>query len=173
MFARIERHFHVIDSAIAAWMAEYALKVVRIGLGMVFFWFGVLKLVPGLSPEEDLIRSTLPFLNLAWLMPCLGAWEITIGLALIGGVWLRFVLLLIFLQMPGTALPLIFLPDITWNHFPYALTLEGQYIVKNLVLIGAALALGATVRGGGLESKPTGDSAGEAALAGESKTEQT
>ena len=56
--------------------------------------------------------------------------------------------------MPGTALPLVILPEVVWTVFPYGLTLEGQYIVKNLVLIGAGLALGATVRGGGLSSEP-------------------
>ena len=58
---------------------------------------------------------------------------------------MRTTLLLLFLQMPGTALPLIILPDQVWTVFPYGLTLEGQYIVKNLVLIGAGLVLGGTV----------------------------
>lgn len=63
---------------------------------------------------------------------------------------MRLTLLLLFLQMPGTALPLLILPDVVWTHFPYAPTLEGQYIIKNLVLIGAGIVLGGTVRGGKL-----------------------
>jgi hypothetical protein len=61
---------------------------------------------------------------------------------------MRFTLLLLFLQMPGTILPVFILPDVVWTEFPYGLTLEGQYIIKNLVLIGAGLVLGGTVRGG-------------------------
>ena len=67
---------------------------------------------------------------------------------------MRATLLLLFLQMPGTALPLLLLPEVTWTAFPYGLTMEGQYIIKNLALIGAALVLGGTVRGGRLEPDP-------------------
>ena len=67
---------------------------------------------------------------------------------------MRLTLLLLFLQMPGTALPLLILPDVVWNVFPYGLTIEGQYIIKNLVLIGAGLVLGGTVRGGRLNPDP-------------------
>ena len=67
---------------------------------------------------------------------------------------MRLTLLLLFMQMPGTALPLLILPQVVWTAFPYGLTLEGQYIVKNLVLIGAGLVLGGTVRGGRLNPDP-------------------
>ena len=77
-----------------------------------------------------------------------------IGLGLIAGRPLRLTLLLLFLQLPGTALPLLVLPEAVWTSFPFGLTLEGQYIVKNLVLIGAGLVLGATVRGGRLDPEP-------------------
>jgi len=65
---------------------------------------------------------------------------------------MRLTLLLLFLQMPGTTLPLIILPEKVWTIFPYGLTLEGQYIIKNLVLISAGLVLGAAVRGGKIVS---------------------
>ena len=48
--------------------------------------------------------------------------------------------------MPGTMAPLIMLPDICWNYFPYGPTVEGQYIIKNLVLISAAIVIGRTLR---------------------------
>jgi hypothetical protein len=73
-----------------------------------------------------------------------------IGLGFLSGRFLRITLLLLFLQMPGTMLPLLFFPAETFTVFPYAPTLEGQYIIKNLVLLGAALVVGATVRGGQL-----------------------
>jgi hypothetical protein len=84
----------------------------------------------------------------------LAVWEMAIGLGLIFNIFMRLTLLLLFLQMPGTALPLVILPDAVWTVFPYGLTLEGQYIIKNLVLIGAGLVIGGTVRGGRLDPEP-------------------
>ena len=126
----------------------------RLGLGLVFFWFGALKLVPALSPAEELVRNTIYFVDPDLFLPVLAIWEVLIGLGLIFGRFMRITLLLLFLQMPGTALPLLILPEVTWTVFPYGLTLEGQYIVKNLVLIGAGLVLAGTVRGGRLDPEP-------------------
>ena len=147
--------FDTIDKAITAWMARYDLVFMRVSLGIVFFWFGALKLVPGLSPAEELVRNTTYFVDPDLFLPVLAIWEMAIGLGLIFGVFMRLTLLLLFLQLPGTALPLVILPDVIWTVFPYGLTLEGQYIVKNLVLIGAGLVLGGTVRGGRLVPEPT------------------
>ncbi len=71
------------------------------------------------------------------------------------GRYVRATLLLLFVQMPGTLTPLVLFPQETFRVFPYAPTLEGQYIIKNLVLIGAAIVVGATVRGGELQAVPT------------------
>ena len=143
-----------IDSRITGWMARYGLIVLRVGLGVVFSWFGLLKFFPGLSPAEDLVRNTIYFVDPDLFIPVLATWETLIGIGLISGKFMRATLLLLFLQMPGTAMPLLVLPEVVWKVFPYGLTLEGQYIVKNLVLIGAGLVLGATVRGGRLTSTP-------------------
>ncbi len=145
----VER-FDSLDRTITGWMARYGLRILRIGLGIVFFWFGVLKFFPGLSPAEELVRHTIYFVDPNLFIPVLATWEALIGLGLIFGKYMRLTLLLLFLQMPGTALPLLILPDVVWTHFPYAPTLEGQYIIKNLVLIGAGIVLGGTVRGGKL-----------------------
>jgi uncharacterized membrane protein YkgB len=150
----LQTQFDRLDRAITGWMARYGLLVLRIGLGIVFFWFGALKLSPGLSPAEGLVRDTTYFVDPDWFLPVLALWEMAIGLGLIVGRYMRITLLLLFLQMPGTALPLVVLPDAVWTHFPYGLTLEGQYIIKNLVLIGAGLVLGGTVRGGHLTPDP-------------------
>ena len=143
-----------LDKRITAWMARYGIVIMRVGLGVVFFWFGVLKLFPGLSPAEDLVRNTIYFVDPDLFLPVLAIWEALIGLGLITGKYMRATLLLLFMQMPGTALPLVVLPDVVWTVFPYGLTLEGQYIVKNLVLIGAGLVIGGTVRGGRLVAEP-------------------
>jgi len=144
----VEKHLDKLDLQITGWMQKYGLTVLRIGLGIVFLWFGVLKFFKGLSPAEDLVRNTIYFVDPDFFIHILAAWESLIGIGLISGKFMRTTLLLLFLQMPGTALPLLILPEKVWTIFPYALTLEGQYIIKNLVLIGAGLVLGANVRNG-------------------------
>lgn len=139
-------YFNRLDVAISGWMARRGLTVLRVSLGIVFFWFGMLKFFPGVSPAEGLVRNTIYFVDPDFFLPILAAWETLIGIGLISGKFMRTTLLLLFLQMPGTALPLIILPEVVWQTFPYGLTMEGQYIVKNLVLIGAGLVLGGQVR---------------------------
>jgi uncharacterized membrane protein YkgB len=150
----IEKQFSSIDRTITSWMARMGITLLRVSVGIVFVWFGALKLVPGLSPAEDLIRATLPFLPMAFFIPFLGIWEVAIGLGFISGRFTRATILLMFLQMLGAASPLVLRPDWVFKVFPFALTLEGQYIVKNAVLISAALVVGATVRGGRLDPEP-------------------
>ncbi len=155
----IKKQSNLVDARIAAWMARYGILLTRIALGIVFFWFGVLKFFPGLSVAEDLASRTISTLTLGYVrpsvsVPVLAAWECLIGLGLISAKFLRLTLLLLFLQMMGTFLPLVFFPSETWTRFPYAPSLEGQYIIKNLVLLGAAILVGATVRGGSVIADP-------------------
>lgn len=146
----VQKYLDKFDRSVISWMAEYGVMILRIGLGIIFLWFGALKFFPGLSPAEDLVRNTVYFIEPDLFLPILALWETLIGAGLITGKMMRITLLLLFLQMPGTALPMILLPDVVWNSFPFGLTLEGQYIIKNLVLIGAGIVLGGTVRGGKL-----------------------
>jgi uncharacterized membrane protein YphA (DoxX/SURF4 family) len=147
------------DVAVTRWMARYGVLALRISLGVVFFWFGVLKFFPGLSPAQDLAARTISMLTFGRLppdvsVPILAAWECLIGLGLITGWFMRATLLLLVAQMAGTVTPLFFFPAETFTRFPIAPTLEGQYIIKNVVLVSAALVLGATVRGGDLVADP-------------------
>ncbi len=146
----LQEYFDKLDDHITKWMARYGLVTLRVGLGIIFFWFGMLKFFPDLSPAEDLVRNTVYFIDPDVFIPVLAGWEVLIGLGLIIGKYMRTTLFLLFLQMPGTVLPLFILPEVVWTSFPFGLTLEGQYIVKNLVLVSAGLVLGATVRGGRL-----------------------
>lgn len=149
----VNKHLNNLDISITNWMANNGLTVLRVGLGIIFFWFGILKFFPGISPAEQLVRNTIYFIDPDLFLPILALWETVIGLGLVTGKFMRLTLLLLFLQMPGTALPILLLPDVVWNYFPFGLTLEGQYIIKNLVLIGGGLVLGGTVRGGKLISE--------------------
>ncbi len=142
-----------LDDRITAFMRAYGILLLRLSVGIVFFWFGILKFFPGLSPAQGLATATIERLTFGWVKPqvsiyILAAWEVLIGIGLITGKYLRATLFLLFTQMLGTLTPLILFPHETFTRFPYAPTLEGQYIIKNLVLISAGLVVGATVRGG-------------------------
>lgn len=155
MNAPLWRHIDPIDRKLTTLMARHGLSLMRVALGVIFLWFGALKFFPGLSPAQDLATRTIDVLTLGLIgpavsIPVLAAWECAIGLGLVSGRFLRFTLLLLFAQMVGTMLPVLFFPAETFTRFPYAPTLEGQYIIKNLVLVTAGLVLGATVRGGGI-----------------------
>ena len=138
--------FDGIDRRIAGVMEKYGILLLRVSLGVIFIWFGALKLFDGLSPAEDLVKRTVYWFSPDVFFPILGVWEVLIGVGLLFRPLIRAALLLLFLQMPGTFLPLILLPDVCFTAFPHALTLEGQYIIKNLILISAALVVGGTVR---------------------------
>lgn len=134
-----------LDRRLTAWMRENGPALLRLGLGLVFVWFGAPKLVPGLSPAEELVRRTVACCDPSWFVPALGVAEIAIGLCLWSRRLLRVGLALMAAHMVGTALPLVTLPDVAWKAFPVA-TLEGQYILKNVVLVGAAVVLGGIAR---------------------------
>lgn len=147
--------FIEIDKQIVNWMATYGMPLMRISMGIVFFWFGFLKFFPGISPAEELAIHTTEILtfglvpdNLSILI--IAAWECLIGIGLVFRLFMRATLLLLFLQMIGACAPLVVSPAEVFNYFPYAPTLEGQYIIKNIVIISAAIVLGASVRGGKL-----------------------
>jgi len=156
---RMTSWFDRLDRRVTETMARFGVPFLRISLGIVFFWFGVLKFFPGLSPADQLASTTITTLSLG-IVPgdvavfVLAVWECAIGLGLIFGVFLRATLLLLFLQMLGTFTPLLLFPGETFTRFPYAPSLEGQYIIKNLVLIAAGIIIGATVRGGHVAPEP-------------------
>ena len=147
-----------IDRRLTHWLAEHGMTLLRISIGLIFVWFGVLKFWPGLSPADQLATETIDLLffgliteDLARVL--LAILETTIGIGLVTGKFMRFTLLLLVGQMLGAATPLVLFPEVTWSDL-FVPTLEGQYILKNMVLVSAALAIGATVRGGGLIDDP-------------------
>ena len=119
-------------------------------LGIIFIWFGVLKPL-GLSPAEPLVEATVRWLPLlspkSWVI-VIGWWEVAIGVAFFFRGTTRIAIALLALQMVGTFMPLVLLPEVAFQagRIPYAPTLEGQYIIKNLLILSAALVVGGTVR---------------------------
>jgi uncharacterized membrane protein YkgB len=148
------QRFDALDRRITHFMARAGIPILRVALGVVFVWFGALKFFPGMSPAEELVIATVPWLPGSVFLPILAVWEVAIGLGFLTGRALRLTILLLFLQMPGTLAPIVLLPGQVFTAFPFGLTLEGQYIIKNLVLIAAALVIGSTVRGGQLVEDP-------------------
>ena len=151
--------FDRLDAFLTSLMARYGITALRLSLGMVFLWFGALKFFPGLSPAEDLAARTISQITFGLLAPqtavfVLAVWECLIGIGLIFNLFMRFTLLLLWVQMLGTITPLFFFPGEVFTVFPYAPTLEGQYIIKNIVLVSAGLVIGATVRGGRVVANP-------------------
>lgn len=131
-----------VDARLINLLNRISMQALRVSLGIIFIWFGALKVFAE-SPANDLITKTIYWFNPDIFIPVLGVWEMAIGVCLLIPALTRVGLFLLALQMPGTFLPLILLPEVCFTTFPFDLTLEGQYIIKNLVLIGAAMAVGA------------------------------
>ena len=135
-----------LDLFITKFMSKWGITFLRYSLGLIYIWFGILKPF-GLSPAHELVENTVYwFDNPKTFVPILGWWEVVIGLTMCIKPLIRVSIFLLFIQMPGTFLPLILLPEVCFNNFPFGLTLEGQYIIKNLIIISAALVVGSTVR---------------------------
>ncbi len=142
-----------VNPRLPAGFARFSVTLLRISLGIVFLWFGVLKFLPELSPAEELATRTIQTLTLGLVepslsRPVLAAWEVLIGIGLITNRYLGATLVLLIVQMLGTFTPLVLFPQETWVQFPIAPTMEGQYILKNIVLLSAGLVIGAVSLGG-------------------------
>jgi uncharacterized membrane protein YkgB len=135
-----------VDAKVVPLLRRVAVPLLRISLGIVFVWFGALKVLD-VSPVSDLVASTVYWVDPGWFVPALGVFEMVVGLLLLLGRALRFTLFLFVAQMVGTFLTFAVLPDVTFRDgSPLLLTVEGEFVVKNLVLISAALVVGTTVR---------------------------
>jgi uncharacterized membrane protein YkgB len=140
-----------IDTLLISFFKQYGLRTLQLSLGVVFFWFGVLKFFPNTSPAEALATDTIHVITRGIIpnnisIKLLAIWETVIGLGFLLNRFQRTTLFLLWTQMIGAWLPLIVFPRKMFIYFPFVLTLEGQYIVKNLVLIAATFVLGAYVK---------------------------
>ncbi|MEK7097568.1 MAG: hypothetical protein AAB906_01855 [Patescibacteria group bacterium] len=120
----------------------------RLALFIVFFDFGALKLFdssPANPLVDSLLKETLPFLTFGQFIIILGVWEMAIGLAFLIPHLERLAILLLAPHMFTTAMPLFLLPTIAWSSFGVP-TLEGQYIIKNLVIIALAMGIASQLK---------------------------
>jgi putative oxidoreductase len=134
-----------IDAFIIPALRRWSVSLLRGALGTVFVWFGALKVL-NLSPVADLVADTVYWVDSAWFVPALGVVEILIGLGLLLDRALRIVLAVLVLQLAGTFLVFIVRPGVAFQDGnPFLLTVVGEFVVKNLVLLTAALVVGSTI----------------------------
>ena len=138
--------FKKIENRIIDWMAVNGIYLLRISIGIIFFWFGFQKFFPGISSAEDIATRTIDVISFGivqapYSMPILATWETLIGLGFLTGKFFRTTVVLLYLQMAGTIFPLIVFPDETFYMVPFVPTIEGQYIIKNIIILSAALVI--------------------------------
>lgn len=134
-----------IDQIVIPFLARWSLPALRWSLAIVFVWFGALKVL-GVSPVVELVAATVYWFDPDWFVPVLGTVEVMVGIGLAARWGLRLVLLVLVAQMLGTFLVFVFLPDIAFvGGSPLKLTVEGEFVVKNLVLLSAAMVVGTGV----------------------------
>ena len=133
------------DKDIIGWFKTVSIPLARIAIFIVFFWFGILK-VFDLSPANPLVSNlldqTLPFISFENFIILFGVYEMVIGYAFLFEGGERLAIALLIPHMLMTALPLALLPAVTWCGW-FIPTLEGQYIIKNLVIVALAFGIAA------------------------------
>ena len=143
------KRFQEIDQFIAGTMQQWGIPAVRLSFAVIFIWFGLLKPM-GLSAAAPLVLATvdwMPLLSAETWLSVIGWWEVVIGICFLFQSTLRIAIVLLFLQMVGTFMPLVILSGVTFQEglIPFGPTVEGQYIIKNLMIISAALVVGGSL----------------------------
>ena len=137
-----------LDELLLNILRRWSITALRLALGSIFLWFGALK-VFGSSPVAVLIQETYSFIPVNVFMLVLGVWEIVIGIGIISKRALRCVLILLCVHLLGTFTAISFNPGIFFvQGVPFCLTVDGEFVMKNLVLITSALVIA------GYEVKP-------------------
>jgi uncharacterized membrane protein YkgB len=135
-----------VDDTVIRFLRRWSIVVLRVSVAAVFIWFGALK-VFDVTPVADLVGDTVYWVDPDWFVPVLGVFEIVVGVGLLVRRGLRVVLALFALQMVGTFLVLVVQPEVAFQDGnPLLLTVEGEFVVKNLVLLSAGMVVGATVQ---------------------------
>jgi putative oxidoreductase len=151
-----------VEIGAASWLARYSIDLLRISLGLVFFAFGVIKFVPGLSPAETLATETLRVMTFGLLPDQAGllfvaSLETVIGLLLLTGRWMRLALVLLAFELVGILSPLVLLPGEMFRGALFAPTLEGQYVLKDVIVVAAGLVVAGRTLGARMVVRPNQD----------------
>ncbi|MDQ3851103.1 MAG: DoxX family membrane protein [Actinomycetota bacterium] len=151
--SRLARRREAIELAVDRWLLAHSVAFLRVSLGAVFLGFGVLKFFPGVSPAEDLVMTTTSILTFHLLpgsvtIVAIALLECVIGLWLISGRALRGAIYLLGVELVGILSPVVLLAGRLFSGPHHAPTLQGQYVLKDVILVGAVLVIAATVRRG-------------------------
>ena len=135
-----------LDQVLIQFNRHHGLVLLRVALGVVFLWFGALK-VADASPAAQLVAETLPLLPARLAVLLMGLIEMAVGIGLLVGKALRLTLFIFFAQMVGTLLTFVVHPGASFEDGnPLRLSMTGEFVLKNLVLITAGLAIVGTVQ---------------------------
>ena len=143
-YAQLDR----LDQTLVRLMSDYGVHLLRWAIAIIYLWFGGLKLIDA-SPASELVVQTVFWLPPRIALLFIGGWEVLIGIGLLftHPLVMRATLFLLWLQIAGTFQVFFLLPQVAFQGGNLLLpTLEGQYAIKNLVLITGGLVIGSTVR---------------------------
>jgi|SRR5215218_3231065 len=156
---RADERVRTLEQLAVRWLVAHSIAILRVSLGAVFFAFGLLKYFPGVSPAQDLVEQTTNLLTFG-LVPGpvalvgVATLECVIGLCLISGRGLRAAVYMLSVQLVGILSPIVLLAARLFDGPHGAPTLEGQYVLKDVILVGAALVIASTVGGARLTCAP-------------------
>jgi len=141
------------------YIRDNQIDLLRRSLGIVFFWFGLIKFFYAAGPAEYIAAKIILLLSFNSIqpniaLPILAVIECTIGLGFLIKRFMKYVIPIMYFQMAATLLPLFVFPEDTWEIVPIVPTLLGHYIIKNTVLISAAIILYTVSQGGKLIANP-------------------
>jgi len=146
-----------LEAACHRWLVAYSIAILRVSVGAVFLGFGALKFFPGVSPAESLVEATTHILTFGLIpggvaLVGVAVLETVIGLCLLLGRGMRAAGLLLVVQLGGILSPIVLLPGRLFSGAGIAPTLEGQYVLKDIIIVGAALVLAASIGGARLHA---------------------
>jgi len=133
-----------LDRFIISFFRRYGHRIHRVSLGLLFIWFGLLKPL-GHKTTTSLLAHTIYWGNPEIMVLVLGWWEVTIGVCLMFRPLVRVAVILLVIRLPGIVLAFLLKPDVCFYSFPFAPTPEGQYLIKDLVVFLATLAIAGTL----------------------------
>ncbi len=162
--ADVAARLRAIEATCQRWLIAYSIAILRVSVGLVFLGFGLLKFFPGVSPAQNLVEATTHILTFglvpgAIALAAVATLECVIGLCLITGRGMRGAVYLLGIQLIGILSPIVLLPGRLFSGAGIAPTLEGQYVLKDIIIVGAALVIAATLGGARLAARGEGTDA--------------
>ena len=133
-----------LEKIVSSVFRKYSIPILSISMGIIYLWFGFLKIV-GKSPAEELVSVTTAWIGIENFVIFLGFWEMAIGLCFLVSRWIRAALWLLIFHIPGIFLPILISPAKVFTVFPFGLTIVGQYIIKNLLVVAVGIVLFGTL----------------------------